>query len=62
MIFGVYSEAVMVVRHCVKKVRSFKKCDGEKLCCELLEAPWFVMDSLTRKVGILEVSVFVCGR
>ena len=34
MIFGVYSEAVKVVSHCVKKVRSFKKCDREKLCCE----------------------------
>ena len=45
MIFGVYSEAVKVVSHGVKKVRSFKKCDGEKLCCELLEAPWLVMDS-----------------
>ena len=44
MIFGVYSEAVKVVSHCVK-VRSFNKCDGEKLCCELLEAPWLVMDS-----------------
>ena len=45
MVFGVYSEAVKVVSHCVKKVKSFKKCDGEKLCCELLEAPWLVMDS-----------------
>ena len=45
MVFGVYSEAVKVVSHCVKKVKSFKMCDGEKLCCELLEAPWLVMDS-----------------
>ena len=28
MVFGVYSEAVKVMSHCVKKVRSFKKCEA----------------------------------
>ncbi len=45
MTYGVYDEAISVMKQRIKKVRSFKKCVTENLISDLQEAPWHVMDT-----------------
>ena len=45
MVYGVFNEVVSAKSQCVKMVRSFKRCDRERLNSDLREVPWHVMDS-----------------